>query len=109
MYLAAARSSSCTVVPVMLLMDRENLMVRGWSHVLSTTNDLAELEALCLRLGVPRRAIHHRPGRPHVDLKLWARDLALHDPGIRVYATTRELLKAWAQYQVKGVRGDRSL
>jgi hypothetical protein len=86
----------------MLLMDRENLMVPGWSHVLSSTNDLAELEALCLRLGVPRRAIHLRPGRPHVDLKLWARDLALHDPAIRVFATTRELLKAWAGCQVRG-------
>lgn len=83
----------------MLLMDRENLMVPGWSHVLSSTNDLAELEALCLRLGIPRRAIHHRPGRPHVDLKLWARDMALHDPDIRVFDTTRELLTAWQDLQ----------
>jgi hypothetical protein len=85
----------------MLLMDRENLMVPGWSHVLSSSNDLAELEALCLRLGVPKRAIHHRPGRPHVDLKLWARDMALHDPEIRVFDSTRDLLKAWAIYQAK--------
>ena len=26
-------------------MDRENLYAPGWSHVLSTTNDIAELEA----------------------------------------------------------------
>ncbi|HWA14840.1 MAG TPA: hypothetical protein VG817_00305 [Gemmatimonadales bacterium] len=81
-------------------MDRENLMVPGWSHVLSTTNDLAELEALCFRLGVPKRAIHHSRGRPHVDLKLWARDLAMHDPEITVYETTRELIRAWKKLQV---------
>lgn len=86
----------------MLMMDRENLLVPGWSHVLSSTNDLAELEALCHQLGVPRRAIHHRHGeRPHVDLKLWARDIAMHDPAITVYPTTRELLKAWHKLQTK--------
>ena len=85
-------------------MDRENLMVPGWSHVLSSTNDLAELEALCLRLGVPKRAIHHSGNRPHVDLKLWARDLAMHDPEITVYETTRELLKAWKRLQAEGVK-----
>lgn len=85
----------------MLLMDRENLMVPGWSHVLSSSNDLAELERLRFRLGIPARAIHHRDGRPHLDLKLWARDLALHDPEVTVYATTRELLKAWHKLQLK--------
>ena len=80
----------------MLLMDRENLMAPGWSHVLSTTNDLAELDALRVRVGAPRRALHLGDGgRPHLDLKLEPRELALRDPGVRVFDTTRELLRFW--------------
>lgn len=89
----------------MLLMDRENLLVPGWSHVLSSTNDVAELDHLRVRLGVPARAIHHRhTGRPHLDLKLWARDLALHDPEVTVYPTTRDLIRAWRELQGIGER-----
>jgi hypothetical protein len=86
----------------MLLMDRENLLVPGWSHVLSSSNDLAELEAFRARLGVPRGALHLRDGRPHLDLKLWARDLALADPAVQVFESTRELLKAWQALQAPG-------
>jgi hypothetical protein len=80
----------------MLLMDRENLMVAGWSHVLSSTNDLAELDALRLRVGAPRQAFHLGDGgRPHLDLKLEPRDRALRDPEVRVFETTRDLLRFW--------------
>ncbi|HEY7684297.1 MAG TPA: DUF4031 domain-containing protein [Gemmatimonadales bacterium] len=86
-------------------MDRENLMVPGWSHVLSSTNDLAELEALRMRVGAPRRAFHLGNGtRPHLDLKLEPRELALRDPAVRVFESTRELVRHWRAAQPTAVR-----
>jgi len=79
----------------MLLMDRENLYQPGWSHVLSTTNDLLELEALRIRVGAPRMAFHLSDGRPHLDLKLEPRDRAMRDPAVTVVETSRELLLLW--------------
>ncbi len=87
-------------LPPMLLMDRENLMVPGWSHVLSSTNDLAELEALRQRVGAPPRALHRKdPARPHLDLKLVSRALALVDAEVRVFDSTKELLRCWHGFQ----------
>lgn len=86
----------------MLLMDRENLLVPGWSHVLSSSNDVAELDSLRVRVGAPPRALHWRDHRPHLDLKLWARDLALVDPEVRVFESTRELLVFWRRCQESG-------
>lgn len=83
----------------MLLMDRENLLVPGWSHVLSSSNDLDELEVLRARVGAPPRALHHRDHRPHLDLKLVPRELALLDPEVRVFETTRELIRFWQRWQ----------
>ena len=77
----------------MIVMDRENLMVRGWSHVLSTTNDLAELDEFRKRVGAPRRALHLGGRWPHLDLKLEPRDRALALPGVRVFERTAELLR----------------
>ena len=82
----------------MLIMDRENLHAPGWSHVLSTTNDLEELEAFRIRLGTPPGALHLKnPARPHLDLKLAPRDQALRDPEVRVFESTRELVLFWNQ------------
>jgi hypothetical protein len=84
----------------MLLMDRHNLMVPGYSHVLSSANDLVELDALRIRVGAPRQAFHLGDGtRPHLDLKLKARERALEDPQVRVFASTRELLRFWLACQ----------
>lgn len=88
----------------MLLMDRENLLVPGWSHVLSSSNDIGELEAFRIRLGAPPGALHIRDGRPHLDLKLWARELALLDPAVQVFPTTKALLRAWQACQETGDR-----
>ncbi|HVX87283.1 MAG TPA: hypothetical protein VG940_00005 [Gemmatimonadales bacterium] len=77
----------------MLLMDRENLLAPGWSHVVSTTDDVAELEALRVRVGAPPPAFSHKGRRPHLDLKWEARERALVDPEVRVFETTRELLR----------------
>jgi hypothetical protein len=74
-------------------MDRENLLVPGWSHVLSTANDLAELEAFRKDVGAPRQALHLGGKWPHLDLKQEARDRALAHPGVRVFERTPEMLR----------------
>jgi hypothetical protein len=79
----------------MLIMDRTNLFVPRYSHVLSTTDDVFELERLRRRVGAPPPALDRRNGRPHLDLRDGPRDLALADPEVRVFETTRELLRAW--------------
>ena len=75
-------------------MDRENIRARGWSHVLSTTNDVAELREFCRRVGAPSSALHLGNRRwPHLDLKLEARDRALASPGVRVFERTSGMLR----------------
>ena len=86
----------------MLLMDRENLLARGWSHVVSTTDDIAELEALRMRVGAPPPALEHKGRRPHLDLKWEARERALRDPAVKVFDTTRELLAFLHRVRSKG-------
>jgi hypothetical protein len=75
-----------------IVMDRENLFARGWSHVLSTTNDVGELKAFCERVGAPLSALHLRSRWPHLDLKLLPRELALASPEVRVFERTSEML-----------------
>lgn len=78
----------------MIVMDRENLHAPGWSHVLSTSNDLTELEAFRVLVGAPRQALHLGNRRwPHLDLKLEPRDRALVAPGVRVFERTSEMLR----------------
>lgn len=77
----------------MIVMDRENIFARGWSHALSTTNDIAELKAFCERVGAPSSALHLRSRWPHVDLKLRARERALASPEVRVFERTSEMLR----------------
>ena len=75
-------------------MDRENTMAKGWSHVLSSTNDLDELERFRVRVGVPPQALHLGNRRwPHLDLKLEPRDRALSDPEVRVFERTADMLR----------------
>ena len=83
----------------MIVMDRENLHAPGWSHVLSTSNDLEELDTFRLRVGAPRQALHLGGRWPHLDLKLEPRDRALLDPEVRVFERTAEMLRF-----VKGLR-----
>ena len=78
----------------MIVMDRENLWSKGWSHVLSTTNDVTELREFCRQVGAPAAALHLGNRRwPHLDLKLEARDRALARPGVRVFERTSEMLR----------------
>jgi len=75
-------------------MDRENMHARGWSHVLSTTNDLEELDAFRILVGAPRQALHLGNARwPHLDLKLEPRERALTMPEVRVFDRTSEMLR----------------
>ena len=78
----------------MIVMDRENRYAPGWSHVLSTTNDLQELEAFRIRVGAPPQALHLGNRRwPHLDLKLEPRERALAFPDVRVFERTSDLLR----------------
>ncbi|MEO8088839.1 MAG: hypothetical protein ABI703_00925 [Gemmatimonadales bacterium] len=78
----------------MIVMDRENLRARGWSHVLSTTNDIAELREFCRLVGAPPVALQLGNRRwPHLDLKLEPRDRALASPEVRVFERTSEMLR----------------
>ena len=75
-------------------MDRENLYAAGWSHVLSTANDLAELEAFRVLVGAPPEALHLGNRRwPHLDLKLEPRERALTSPDVRVFERTSDMLR----------------
>ena len=75
-------------------MDRENLFAPGWSHVLSSSNDLAELRAFARRVGAPPEALHLSNQRwPHLDLKLLPRERALASPDVRVFERTSEMLR----------------
>jgi hypothetical protein len=75
-------------------MDRENLYAVGWSHVLSTTNDIEELEAFRKRVGAPREALHLGRRRwPHLDLKLEPRERALASPDVRVFDRTPDMIR----------------
>jgi hypothetical protein len=78
----------------MIVMDRQNLWAPGWSHVLSTTNDVAELRAFCARVGAPEGALHLGNRRwPHLDLKLLPRERALACAEVRVFDRTSDMLR----------------
>ena len=78
----------------MIVMDRENLWARGWSHVLSTSNDIAELREFCARVGAPASALPLGNRRwPHLDLKLEPRERALGSRDVRVFERTSDMLR----------------
>ncbi len=77
----------------MIVMDRVNALVPGFSHVLSTTDDLEELDAFRIRVGAPRQAFHLHGRRPHLDLKDAPREVALRQPDVRVFERTSDLLR----------------
>lgn len=77
----------------MIVMDRENIFARGWSHVLSTTNDVAELREFCAHVGAPPSALHVGSRWPHLDLKLLPRQRALSLPDVRVFERTSDMLR----------------
>jgi hypothetical protein len=77
-----------------IVMDRNNLTAPGWSHVLSTSNDVAELDRFRVQVGAPPEALQLGNRRyPHLDLKLEPRDRALADPTVRVFERTKDMLR----------------
>jgi hypothetical protein len=77
-----------------IVMDRNNLTAPGWSHVLSTTNDVAELDRFREQVGAPPEALQLGNRRyPHLDLKLEPRARALVDPEVRVFERTADMLR----------------
>jgi hypothetical protein len=77
-----------------IVMDQENRYAPGWSHVLSTTNDLGELDAFRERVGAPPQALHLGNHRwPHLDLKLEPRERALSSPDVRVFERTSDMIR----------------
>lgn len=77
----------------MILIDRVNALAPGWSHVLSDTNDLEELDAFRARVGAPRQAFHLRGRRPHLDLRDEPRRLALLQVDVMVFERTSDMLR----------------
>jgi hypothetical protein len=78
----------------MILMDRENLFARGWSHVLSSDDDVAELEAFRRQVGAPPAALQLGNARwPHLDLCREPRLRALHDPSVKVFDRSADLVR----------------
>lgn len=78
----------------MIVMDRENLFARGWSHVVSTGNDIEELEAFRILVGAPPQALQVANRRwPHLDLRGEPRLVALEVPGIVVVERTADLIR----------------
>ncbi len=78
----------------MIVIDRENLLARGWSHAVSSTNDVAELDAFRRRIGAPLAALQlSNPDWPHLDLTGHVRMAALALPDVVLVATTRDLIR----------------
>ena len=77
-----------------IVMDRENLLARGWSHVVSTTSDVAELEAFRKRVGAPPAALQLLNTRwPHLDLRGEPRERALACGDIVIVERTSDLIR----------------
>ena len=87
----------------MILIDRVNALAPGWSHVLSDTNDLAELDGFRARVGAPRQAFHLRGRRPHLDLKDAPREMALVQPDVMVFERTTDMLKYVKDLEARGI------
>jgi NAD-dependent deacetylase len=78
----------------MIVMDRDNLFARGWSHVVSTGHDVSELEAFRVRVGAPPPALQlGNPRWPHLDLRDRPREIALAQPDVRIFDSTLDLVK----------------
>jgi len=77
-----------------IVMDRENLFAPGWSHVVSTTNDVSELEEFRIRVGAPPPALQlANPRWPHLDLKGAPRLAALAQADIIIVDRTPDLIR----------------
>ena len=78
----------------MIVIDRRNALAPGWSHVVSTTNDVDELEAFRLRVGAPPAALQLGNRRwPHLDLRDGPRVRALACTDVVIVERTADLVR----------------
>ena len=78
----------------MIVLDRRNALAPGWSHVVSTTNDVGELEAFRVRVGAPPAALQlTNPRWPHLDLRDVARERALACTDVVIVERTADLVR----------------
>jgi hypothetical protein len=88
----------------MILLERVHNVRRGWAHVLSSTDDRAELERFRHRIGAPKSAMQsRRPTAPHWHLDVCGgprlHALRLGPPEVAIYETTMDLMRAWRAMQ----------
>jgi hypothetical protein len=77
-----------------IVIDRRNALAPGWSHVVSTTNDVAELEAFRRRIGAPPAALQLANRRwPHLDLRDGPRERALACADVVIVERTADLVR----------------
>lgn len=76
----------------MIYMDRVNTVARKWSHILSDTDSVEELEVFRKRIGAPSSALQRSSKRPHLDVygRPKQRALTLAD---RVFENTLALVR----------------
>lgn len=80
----------------MIVMDRENALARGWSHVHSDAPTLEgqtrELQSFRRRIGAPASAFQGAGSWLHLDVKRRPRAKALAAPDVTILESTRELV-----------------
>jgi len=81
----------------MIVMDRENAMAKGWSHVHSDAQTLEaqteELQRFRRKVGAPPSAFQaNAPSWLHLDIMRGPRQKALADPSVRVFENSRDLV-----------------
>ena len=75
-------------------MDRHNLTAPGWSHVLSTTNDVAELDGSGSGWGRRRRRCSSGTGAIRTSISSSSRGTARSPiPEVRVFERTADMLR----------------
>lgn len=87
-------------------MDRENAVARGWSHVLSLSDDVVALDAFRRRIGAPASALQLPPKTkyPHLDIMRGPREraLALDGIAVRVFSGSIALMREYRRAKQAG-------
>lgn len=90
----------------MILLDRENWKAPGWSHVLSSEDSIEELERFRQKVGAPPSALQVKGVRyPHLDIKQGPRRRALSDRSVRIFPSTKELMRYYFELKKESEDG----
>lgn len=97
----------------MIVMDRENAMAAGWSHVHSDAPTLAaqaaELDAFRRRVGAPPSAFQPNGSWLHLDIKQGPRRRALACPDVRVFDSSRDLVLFLREQVIRNTPANRAI